>query len=259
MYFFSKAVWALLQPAHLIVFALMAGWTMVLFRRSRRAGLWLGSASILVLAVLALVPVGDWLMRPLENRFPAPAAVDRVDGILVMGGGQNPQVSHDRDSIALNDSAERMIDSAALALRFPEARLVFSGGNGPVGMTEADVAWRVYGAMGLDPDAIIYDSRSRNTWESAVNLRSFVTPRPGEVWLLLTSAFHMPRSVAVFRAEGWDIVPYPVDFRVTREADTLWDVGLDGNLRTLTIALHEYVGLLSYRLLGRTEELFPEP
>lgn len=259
MYFFSKAVWALLQPAHLILLGLMAGWAMMLFRRTRRTGLWLGSAAILVLAVLALIPVGDWLMRPLENRFAAPVALDRIDGILVMGSGQNPRVSRDRDSIALNDSAERMIDSAALALRFPEARLVFSGGNVPAGMTEADVAWRVYDAMGLDPDAIIYDSRSRNTWESAVNLRSFVEPRPGEVWLLLTSAFHMPRSVAVFRAAGWDVVPYPVDFRVTREAGTLWDVGLDGNLRTLTIALHEYVGLVAYRVLGRTEDLFPAP
>jgi len=259
MYFFSKAVWALLQPGHLLLLGLVAGWAMILCRATRRIGMWLGGTTTLVLVILALLPVGDWLMRPLENRFSGPAALEHVDGILVMGGGQNPTVSGDRERMALNDSGERMIESAALALRFPDAQMVFSGGNGPPGLTEADVARTVYAAMGLEPDAVIYDDHARNTWESAVNLAEFVAPQPGEVWLLVTSAFHMPRSVAVFRAAGWDIVPYPVDYRVTKQNGALFQVGLDSNLRTLNVALHEYLGLLAYRLMGRTDELFPAP
>lgn len=259
MFYLSKAVWVLLQPAHLLLLALVGGWVMAACRGTRRLGLALGGGATAMLVILALLPVGDWLMRPLENRFPVPGALTRVDGIIVLGGGQDAMVSFDRDRIALNDSAERLIDAGALARAWPDAVVVFSGGNGPPGLTEADVAWRVFLAMGVDPVRVIYENLARNTAESAVYLHRFIDPRPGEVWLLVTSAFHMPRSVAVFRAAGWDLVPYPSDFRLTGEGGSLLKTGLEGNLRVLNVALHEYAGLLAYRILGRTQELFPAP
>ncbi len=259
MFYLSKAVWDILQPGHLLLLALVGGWVMAACPGTRRLGLWLAGVTTAILVVLALLPVGDWLMRPLENRFPDPGPLARVDGIIVLGGGQDPYVSVDRDRIAVNDAGERMIEAAALSRAFPEAQIVFSGGNGPPGLTEADVAARAFAAMGLDPQRVIYENEARNTYESAIYLHRFITPEPGETWLLVTSAFHMPRSVAVFRAAGWDIVPYATDYRVTREGRGLFRTGLDGNLRTLNTALHEYVGLAAYRLMGRTQELFPAP
>lgn len=259
MNFLSKAVWALLQPGHLLLFLFVAGWVMALFEGTRRPGLWLGGSATLLLVVISLLPLGALLLRPLENRFPDPEPLTRVDGIVVLGGGQNARVMNDRQRIALNDAGERLIEAGALIRRFPGARVIFTGGNGPQGMTEADVARRVFAAMGLDTGAIAFESQARNTVENARLALAIADPRPGEVWLLVTSAYHMPRSVGTFRAAGWNVLPYPVDYRLSREGSGLLSPGLDGNLRDLSTAMHEYVGLLAYRAMGRTEDLFPAP
>lgn len=254
-----RAVSILLQPGHLLVLGLTAGWVLAVVPATRRLGLWMSGVLVLVLVAIAVLPVGDWLLRPLENRFPRPTALSRVDGIIVLGGGQEAQVSRDRDRIALNDAGERLIEAGALARRFPDATLVFTGGNGPPGLTEADVSRKVFAAMGIDPDAAIYESRSRNTWDNAVFLRGVVEPRPGETWLLVTSASHMPRAVGVFRAAGWEVLPYPVDYHTTPVWGGISVPDFEAGLRGLTVALHEYFGLVGYRLMGRTQELFPAP
>lgn len=259
MNFLSKAVWALLQPGHLLLLLFVAGWVLALFEGTRRLGLWCGGLATVTLVVIALLPVGAMLLRTLENRFPDPGPLAHVDGIIVLGGGQNAGVTVDRGRIALNDSSERLIEGAALIRRFPDARAVFTGGNGPPGLTEADMARRVLVLMGIDDSRVLFEDRSANTFDNAVFTRTLVDPQPGEVWVLVTSAFHMPRSVGTFRAAGWDVVPFPVDFRQKSQDSAVLAPGLLGNLRDLTTALHEVVGLVAYRLMGRTDALFPGP
>lgn len=259
MNFLSKAVWAVLQPAHLLLLLFVAGWVLAMFEGTRRLGLWLGGIATITLVLIAVLPVSAMLLRTLENRFPSPEPLAQVDGIIVLGGGQNARVTVDRGHVALNDSAERLIEAAALMRRFPQAQVVFTGGNGPPGLTEADMARRVLGEMGVDVERVIFEDRSRNTFENAVLTRALVEAAPGETWLLVTSAFHMPRAVAAFRAAGWTIVPYPVDYRQKSVASNVLAPGLLGNLKDLTTALHEYVGLVAYRLMGRTDTLFPQP
>jgi uncharacterized SAM-binding protein YcdF (DUF218 family) len=254
-----RAVSILLQPGHLLVLGLVAGWILTILPMTRRAGMCLSGTVVLSFVLITCLPLGDWLLRPLENRFPRPPALDRVDGIVVLGGGQEALVSRDRDRIALNDAGERLIEAGTLARRFPDAQLVFTGGNGPPGLTEADVSRRVFAAMGLDADAVIYESRSSNTWDNAVMLRDLVAPARGEVWLLVTSASHMPRAMGAFRAAGWQLEAYPVDYHTTRRWGVFPMQDFEASLRGLDVALHEYFGLVGYRLLGRTQELFPAP
>jgi uncharacterized SAM-binding protein YcdF (DUF218 family) len=229
----------------------------------RRAGQALVTASLLALLAILVLPVDQWLLRPLEDRFARPSPVpNHVDGIIVLGGAMDGALSDDRDLPSLNYAAERITDGVALARRFPAAILVFTGGNGdlePVSATEADYARRLFDALGLEGRPIVYERRSRNTWENAVFSREIVHPTPGQTWLLVTSASHMPRSVGIFRKVGWPVVPWPVAYKSGHSWETLYTRHFGEKMEQIDWATHEWVGLLSYWLLGRTSALFPAP
>ncbi len=258
---FSKIVWLLIQPANLLLLLLLAGLLLGL-TPWRRAGRWLTGLAALGFAAVAILPMGDWLIQPLEQRFPAPDGLpERVDGIIVLGGavGVAGTVAYGRP--ALNGHAERMTEFIALARRYPAAKLVFTGGDatllGDGKVTEADVARFLFETIGPAPDRVIYESESRNTFENAINSKRLVAPADGERWLLVTSAFHMPRAVGVFRKAGWTVEPYPVDYKSRRRPGLRFS--LAGGLSKLHYATHEWIGMIAYRLMDRMDEVFPGP
>ena len=114
--------------------------------------------------------------------------------------------------------------------------------------------------MGLDQGDVVYEDRSRNTFENALFTRDLVKPKEGERWLLVTSAMHMPRAVGVFRKVGFPVIAYPVDFRTNGE---FWRAGVPGDtgsaVSMVENAMHEWLGLIAYRLTGKTDALFPAP
>lgn len=232
--------------------------------RFARTGAKLATTGLIVLAIIGLTPLGNALILPLERRFPPwdPAGRD-PDGIVVLGGALDSVVAGARGDIALNEAAERMTDVAALARRYPAARIVFSGGTGQLvfqGANESDLARRLFASFGIAEVRISVDDRSRDTVENARFSKIVADPKPGERWLLVTSAYHMPRSMGAFRHVGFAVEAYPVDWR-TRGTSDLWrpftNVG-DGLRRTDT-AMREWVGLVVYRLNGYSAELLPGP
>jgi uncharacterized SAM-binding protein YcdF (DUF218 family) len=209
------------------------------------------------------LPIGSWLLLPLENRFAPPQPLPQaVSGIIVLGGSSSLGLTLERGQAVLNDNSERLLAFAALARRYPQSRLVFSGGSKslrPAQLREADVARQVLTSLGLDAKAITFEGESSNTFENARNLAQALNPQAGEIWLLITSARHMPRAVGSFRQVGWQVTPYPVDYRTAGIFGFSLKLRLHSNLGALAHALHEWVGLLSYRLQGRTPSLFPSP
>jgi uncharacterized SAM-binding protein YcdF (DUF218 family) len=257
----SKIVGGLFAPGTLLLIALALAF--VLQRRRPRLSRGLLGGALLFVAALSLAPLGRWLIWPLETRFPAPAQLrlTQVDGIIVLGGAVNPYDSAVTGEVSLGEAAERMTSFVALARQYPNAKLVWSGGSGyALGaestVSEAQPAQRLFEALGVETQRVIYERTSRNTWENAVFSKRLVEPKPGETWLLVTSAWHMPRSVGIFRRVGWPVVPYPVDY-----------LGVDPNawarfeawreLSTITLAIKEWIGLVSYRLMDRTDALLP--
>ena len=250
-------------PSNLFVLIGLIG-IFVLPRRFMRTRRTLVVASVLLLAICGLTPIGNALIAPLEQRFPPwDAARGAPDGIIVLGGAFDISVSEDRGEPVLNDAAERLTVVADLARRFPAARIVFSGGSGRYsfdGMSEAEAAGRMFETFGIAKERMTLEDRSRDTAENALFTKMVAAPKPGERWLLVTSAHHMPRAMGVFRRVGLVVEPYPVDWR-TRGWQDVWrpfySVG-DGLKRTDT-AVREWIGLFVYWMTGRSSDLFPGP
>jgi uncharacterized SAM-binding protein YcdF (DUF218 family) len=209
-----------------------------------------------------LLPVETWAARPLEDRFPMvtdPPA--HLDGIIVLGGAIEEFTSEDRGEPELTGAANRLTTLIILAKRYPDAKLVFTGGSGHIeqGVTnEAKFVRILLSELGMDTSRIIFESRSRTTFENAAMSRDLVHPQPGEVWALVTSAIHMPRSVGVFRAAGWPVLPWPVGYH-TRDRITAYTGALGDKLSLLDWAAHEWEGLAAYWLSGETSALVPAP
>jgi uncharacterized SAM-binding protein YcdF (DUF218 family) len=262
-FIFSKVFGFFAIPSNLVIL-LGIGGAVLLRSRFRRAGLRLMVGSLIVLALMGLSPLGNALIIPLENRFPAwDAARGAPEGSLVIGGAISPDVSKARGAVALTEAAERMTAAVELARRYPGARIVFSGGIGELissGATEAEAARRLWEALGIAPARITLEDKSRNTVENAVFSKDVVQPKPGERWLLVTSAYHMPRAIGIFRKAGFAVEPYPVDWRTRGSDDGLRAFPTLGDgLRRTDTAVREWVGLAIYWLTGRSSELFPGP
>ena len=259
----SKILGFFALPSNLLMVIGIVG-LVLLCTRFTRLGSWLVVTSLVLIAVCGLSPLGNVLMIPLEQRFPAwDASRGAPDGIIVLGGAIAPEVSAFRNAVALNEAAERLTVTAELARRYPKARVIYSGGSNALlfeGPIEAPFAVRELEALGVAHDRITAEEQSRNTIENAVYSRLVAQPKPGERWLLITSAFHMPRSIAAFRAAGFAVEAYPVDWRMRGSLDaTRFSSSLSEGLARTDTAVHEWVGLAAYRLTGKTKELFPAP
>jgi uncharacterized SAM-binding protein YcdF (DUF218 family) len=257
----SKIFWIVMAPMNALTILLALG-ALGLFTRWRRG------AAVLVVScgagyfALGFAPFGAALMRPLEDRFPRPPEpVAAPVGVIVLGGGVRPFISAARERFATNDAGVRLIEAAALAQRFPDARIVFSGGSASLSAdapTEAATVRLMLPAMGVPLSRVTIEERSRNTAENARFVAELM--QADRRWLLVTSAFHMPRAMGAFRAAGLYVTPWPVDYRTLgTPADFRPWFDMEENATRATTALREYVGLLAYRLTGRTNALFPAP
>ncbi|HLO75725.1 MAG TPA: YdcF family protein, partial [Magnetospirillum sp.] len=215
MFELLKLVEALTAPLNIVLLALAGGSVLLAFEKARWARRLLHLALCMMLA-LAFLPWESWLIAPLENRFPAPATLPaQVDGIIVLGGAIDPVLSEEHGQPAIRASGERLFALVELARRFPQARVIYTGGSGSAvrqDAKDAPVAQALLESIGVDRGRVIFEAESRNTWENAELSRAMVRPAPEETWLLVTSAIHMPRSVGVFRAAGWPVTAYPVDY-----------------------------------------------
>jgi uncharacterized SAM-binding protein YcdF (DUF218 family) len=234
----------------------------LLMTRFARLGMRFLVIGNLLFAVLGISPLGYALILPLEERFPqTDASGDAPNGIIVLGGVIDPELSAARGEIALHEAAERVTAVGELARRYPLAPIVFSGGSsGLNGPREADFATRIFESFGVSAERILLENRSRNTAENARFTKFLIDPKPDDRWLLVTSAYHMPRAIGTFRKAGFQVVGYPVDWQTRGRQDFVSFFGspVDG-LHFCDMATHEWVGLFAYWLGGETSALFPSP
>jgi uncharacterized SAM-binding protein YcdF (DUF218 family) len=259
----SKTLGVMLLPTNFLILLGVAG-ALLLASRFAALGRKLLVVSALLFAISGVSPLGNILLYPLEQRFPPwDPARGAPDGIVVLGGPIDADISVAHDTPVIRSAPDRIIATAALARRYPNARIVFSGGSANLianDAKEADFAGEIFESLGVDKSRLTMERRSRNTYENGEFSRTIAAPKPGERWLLVTSAFHMPRSIGVFRKVGFAVEPCPVDWRVGGRADVLSfaNYSVDGLGRTDT-AMREWLGLIAYYLTGKTSELLPGP
>jgi uncharacterized SAM-binding protein YcdF (DUF218 family) len=259
----SKLVWFVAAPVNFLVLLSLLGLCLWLLG-STQVGRSLTATGIILLAAGCFSPLGPALMRPLEDRFPLPPQdFPAPTGIIVLGGALNEEMTQARGEPTLIEGAERLTKGVELARRYPSSRLIFTGGTANLSgrlESEATGVKELWRAMGVPETQMSFETESRNTWENGVLTRDLVKPKPGDTWLLVTSAWHMPRSMGIFRQLGFNVTPYPVHFMTLDDSRDWWPApDVLGHLTMLTYAIHEWIGLTAYRLTGKTDALFPAP
>jgi uncharacterized SAM-binding protein YcdF (DUF218 family) len=262
-FFLSKTLGIMLLPTNFLIGVGLLG-AILLATRCASLGRKLLIASVVVLAICGFSPLGNLVLYPLEQRFPPwDPTQGAPDGIVVLGGSIDADLSVAHDTAAFTAAAGRVIEAAALAHRYPNARVIFSGGSANLisaDAREADYAAAIFERLGISRERLTMERRSRNTLENAEFSKALAAPKSGERWLLVTSAYHMPRSVGLFRKAGFAVEPYPVDWRTGKGADILMfsPVAVEGLERT-GIGIREWIGLAAYRVTGKIDDLLPGP
>ena len=257
----TDTLWALLTPGNLVVLLFLAGFAALSLRRYAFGRRLVGFALLLAL-LPALLPITDLLAQPLETRVFVPNPLpERVDGIVVLGGSVDWRTSQAWGQLNTNSAGERMMAGAALAERYPDARFILTGLVSryiPEEFQALGTAKTFFASPAFEGRKIHYLYQARSTFEEALLSLERAQPQRGETWLLVTSAWHMPRALETFKAQGWTLVPYPVDYQ--SKGRVVFDPSLDviGRLEDLNKIAREWGALFVYRALGRTQELLPE-
>ena len=267
-YYVTKILGLVSFGSNLAVIVGLFGLLLALLTRLKRTGSFFMGLALLAIAILGATPASYFILAPLENRFP-PANLDagaEIKGIIVLGGAVDTHVSTARGTPALNGAAERFTAIPDLARRFPRAQIIFSGGIGLLqdqgvdDKPEADAARKLFASFGLAPERLVFEERSRNTQENAAFTRDLLKPAASDHYLLVTSAYHMPRAMALFRKAGFTVEAWPVDYRTAGPQDA-WRFfhSFSEGLLQSDIAIREWVGLYGYYWSGAIDNPFPQP
>lgn len=256
----------LLQPSFLAAVSVVAGLALLAHSARRTLALRLAWGGIIYLIGFGIFPLGNVLILPLEQHFAdvgPPVSTDNIAGLIVLGGFEDGWVTAGRGALTVNESAERLTEGVRLALALPDTKLLFSGGVGALWRPGEDATRPVadyLAAVGIDKSRILLEGHSRNTLENAALSAKLAEPKPGQKWLLITSAYHMPRALGLFRRAGFDAHPWPVDYR-TRGWQDVWRFSdrLPAGHQRLDLAVTEWAGLIYARLTGRIDQMFPPP
>lgn len=257
----SKIFWLLAQPISLaLVFTILT--LILVFFSKRRAALASAMAAVMIVGLSGYTTVGYLMIRPLEERFSVPTALpSNVSAIIVLGGATHARPSTARQTVALNEAGERLTTALALAQLYPQAPIVLSGGSGLFDETEAEAETmrRFFADFGIGDDRLIAEGQSRNTDENSRFTAGVLGQSEGDV-ILVTSAFHMPRSVGLFREQGFEVIAWPTDYRSSGTEVPAFDIANPvHNLNLVTVAGKEWIGLLAYSVTGRIAEILPGP
>ena len=259
-FYLSKLFWLVAKPGNALFLLILLG-VILLWSKRAQWGRLILTVTVAGMVVVAFIPVGKWLLHPLEHRFPInPELPEKVDGIIVLSGGVGAKPTAVMNQIQVNEQVDRELAFMRLALRYPEAKLLYTGGSSSLTHQQfkgADAARRMMEEQGFDVGRVVFERESRNTVESALLSQSIMLPKEGENWLLITTAWHLPRSVGVFCKVGWATIPYPVDFSTTKEGGFGLNFSFAGHLNGLEIGVKEWLGLTAYWLSGKTTGLLP--
>ena len=259
----SKVGWFFVTPSNLILLALLVGIALIFWKRMAKFGKRLAVGGAVAAVLVVILPLGDWLVLSLERRFPAyqPCAEGTgkpIAGIILLGGAISSQQIGGTIREDVGAAVDRIRQTAKLAKDHPDLPVLVSGGQAfprKGARSEAVATADFLVELGVDLQRMRLETVSRTTSENA----KFVAEQGVKgSWLLVTSAFHMPRSVGSFRKAGVDVIAVPTDWQVDDNRPILTINAID-RLGKLDLGVHEYLGLFAYWVTGRTSGPLPGP
>ena len=258
-FYLSKILWLILNPFNIFIFLTLVS-IFLYFVKLRRLSLIIFLINFVFIALISFLPIGSFLIYYIEKEYHSYIKLpDQVDGILILGGATNPPLYNEYDQISLNGSSERLVESVFIIKKFDRAKVIFSGGSGILNRPDfnhAQVAKSFYKKIGIEIDKIIFEDNSRNTYENIIYSKKIANPKINENWLLITSASHMKRALLIADKNNWELIPYAVDFKNIKDFKLIPNLNLLSNLNSFQQGSHEWLGLVSYYLMGRTDKVF---
>ena len=258
-FYLSKIIWLILNPFNLFVFTTLFS-IFLYYINLRRISLIIFLTNFIFIVLISFIPIGSFLIYKIEKEYHSNIKIpERVDGILILGGATDPLLFKEYDQISLNSSAERLVESVMIIKKFEKAKVIFSGGSGVVNRPDlghSQVAKSFYKKIGIEINKIIFEDDSRNTYENIIYSKKIADPEISENWLLITSASHMKRALLIADKNNWKLIPYAVDFKNIKKFKLIPNLKLLKNLNSFQQGSHEWLGLISYYLMGRTDKVF---
>ena len=258
-FYLSKILWLILNPFNIFIFITLLS-IFLYFIKLRRLSLIIFLINFVFIALISFLPIGSYLIYNIEKEYHSYIKPpDQVDGILILGGATNPLLYNEYHQISLNGSSERLVESVFIIKKFDKAKVIFSGGSGLVNRPDLDhaqVAKSFYKKIGIETNKITFEDESRNTYENIIYSKKIANPKINENWLLITSASHMKRALLIADKNNWKLIPYAVDFKNIKNFKFIPNLKLLKNLNTFQQGSHEWLGLISYYLMGRTTKVF---
>ena len=258
-FYLSKILWLILNPFNIFIFVILLS-IFLYFVKLRRLSLIIFLINFVFIALISFLPIGSYLIYNIEKEYHSYIKPpDQVDGILILGGATNPLLYNEYDQISLNGSSERLVESVFIIKKFDKAKVIFSGGSGIVNRPDFDhaqVAKSFYKKIGIKIDKIIFEDNSRNTYENIIYSKKIANPKINENWLLITSASHMKRAVLIADKNNWKLIPYAVDFKNIKDFKLIPNLNLLTNLNTFQQGSYEWLSLVAYYFMGRTDKVF---
>ena len=258
----SKIFWFVADPGNILLFIICLT-AFLAWIKWYKTVKYLITICALFAILLTTFPIGKMVINHLENRFQVVTVLPKnITGIIVLGGVVDQYLTNNREQIVINGAAERVTEFARLSKLYPKAKLIYTGGSGILGkqdLKEADFVSPLLKRFNIDQKRILFENQSRNTAENASFTSKIIKPTIKQRWIIITSAFHMPRAIGSFRRHNWNVLAYPVDFRTAVQIEYKLELNFISSLSSFSLAIHEMIGLIFYRLSGYTNELYPKP
>ena len=258
-FYLSKILWFVINPFNFMLFLIFGGLLSHLLQKNLLSKLFYFIFFIFFI-ISSVVPTGRFMLHSLEKNFHNQHSLpNEVEGVLILSGSIDGILSKEYNTIHLNENAERLFESIALINMYPKAKIIFSGGPAYIfnkKIIQVDLAEEFFSKLGIDTHKINFESRSRNTYDNIFFSKIIANPKPKEKWLVVTSAFHMKRTLNIANKLKWNLIPYAVDFKQTKKFSWKPSINFLGNIRTFHFASHEWLGLVFYYLTGKSSKIF---
>ena len=254
-FYIAKVANYLLEPLYILSFFLIVLIILSLFTNFKKLTIFFAKFLLILFLFFGYTPLSNFLLNKLEDFIkPSKYPVQQLKGIVVLGGSFNSGLqSKERNEVLLNSSAERLTKALEIYNKNPKILILFTGFSGalkPQGWSESDMAKKFFLEQGVRVDNLIFENKSRNTFENIIYSKDIIKNNKG-TWGLITSASHMPRSYFGFKRQGLILEPIIVDFK-TGTSPIFWiSFNIGSGLSNWSTLLHEVVGISYYKITGK--------